>query len=172
MPSRHDVLALTEGRGPDAGESAPLPSDEHGPPPTIDAASRTILIRIQRSSDQLKTVAKALSNLANEHVGLTREQLMELESMGRKAPGAPAELLTRIRKAWDIGADRIVLQTVVQLDGDIIFRARRDALIGANQIFAQAHERATSTALDHWQNLFNLITGLLIRRTGRVLERD
>jgi hypothetical protein len=163
-----NVLAMSRGRGP----AIAAPSALHGPPPEMDDATRTILIRIQRSCDQLKVTTPRLREAAKDFVGVTRAELQELEDAGRTTSRAAADTMTLIRKIWDIGADQIIMQTVVQLDGDVIFRARRDALAQANQVFAQAHERATSTALGHWHNLFNLITGLLRGRGGQVLERD
>lgn len=163
-----NVLECSMNRRP---EIAP-PASDQAPPPEIDDAMRAILIRIQRSCDQLKGTARGLSKTSAAFVGRTRAELQVLEDAGRTPPGAPADTLTRIRKIWDIGADQIILQTVVQLDGDVIFRARRDALTQANQTLAQAHERATNTALDHWHGLFNLVIGLLKRRGGAILEKD
>lgn len=162
-----NVVELSRGHGPAAVAPTPL----HGPPPDMDDATRTILIRIQRSCDQLEGTAKSLRRLSADHIDVTRAQLQKLEDEGTTPPRAPADAITRIRKIWDIGADQIIMQTVMQLDGDVIFRARRDALAQANQPFAQAHERATGIALGHWHNLFNLLTGLL-RGRGRVLGRD
>jgi hypothetical protein len=163
-----NVIEMSKGRGPGAA----APSPEHAPPPGIDDATRAILIRIQRSCDQLKVTATRLRDTSTGFVDVTRAELQEMEDKGSKPPRATADVLTRIRKIWDIGADQIIMQTVVQLDGDVIFRARRDALAQANQVFAQAHERATSTALGHWQSLFSLVAGLL--RTGgrRMLGKD
>jgi hypothetical protein len=163
-----NVLAMSRGRGPRVDALSPL----HGPPPQMDDATRTILTRIQRSCDQLKVAIPRLREGAKDFVGVTRAQLQALEDAGRTTPRAAPDTMTLIRKIWDIGADQIIMQTVFQLDGDVIFRARRDALAQANQVFAQAHERATSTALGHWHGLFNLITGLLRGRGGQVLGRD
>ena len=163
-----NVLERSRNRGPGAEASQP----DQPPPPDIDDGQRAILIRIQRSCDQLKGTARALGKTAPRFVGRTRAELQAQDDKGRNPPGAPADALTRIRKIWDIGSDQIVMQTVVQLDGDVIFRARPDALTQGNQAFAQAHERATGIALGHWHSLFNLVIGLLRRRGGAILDKE
>ncbi|MBM9594464.1 hypothetical protein [Roseitranquillus sediminis] len=161
----HNIIEAVDLRG-NAANAAPGGGAAHA-----DPATRTILIRIKRNSDQLKSLTLRLKRLAPEFVGKTRAELQKMQDEGRQIPRAPADILTQIRKIWDIGTDRIVLQTLVQLDGDVIFRTRRDALTSANQVFSKAHERATNTALGHWQGLFDLVVGLLSGRGGRIFER-
>lgn len=156
----------------------------------VDPAARVILLRIQRNSEQLVGLSRTLLSLAGKHpsaalrrlqtsnvgsarqMGFTRVELDAIDIGGDTVPKAPAELLNRLRKAWDIGAETIVMQTVVQLDGDLIFRANNTVLKSPNQHLVQAHERATGMALGYWNKLFDLVTGLLLNNTGRVLDRS
>jgi hypothetical protein len=133
----------------------------------IDRSTRGILWRIARNCDQLKVVTDELQRDKDSKafMGMTRRELVNC-----KAPLKPVspQHLTRIRKAWDLGTDTIVLQTVVQLDGDITFRARPYLLREGRSPLLEAHERATSAGLDHWQNLFKLVFSLIIDKIGRI----
>jgi len=71
-------------------------------------------------------------------------------------------MLSRIRKAWDIGVDHIVMQTVIQLDGDVVFRGSSEVLNSEGPLF-KAHESLTAVGLKHWGNLFNIVIELLAR---------
>jgi hypothetical protein len=126
-------------------------------PPTV----QIVLRRINRTSDQLRTVVRQLSDLAeqNAYIGKTRWELL---AMGEPAKAAPPEYLSRIRKAWDIGVDQIVLQTVVQLDGDVIFRAS-PGLLASGGPTVEAHKSVTDVGLQHWQSLFDIVISLLGR---------
>ena len=127
--------------------------------PQIGEETRTILIRIGRTCDQLKAVARDLGSPPNDYIGVNRRALLGLSKPPDRASAAPNQL-TLIRKAWDIGTDRIVLQTVVQLDGDVIFRASP----GISETHAEllnAHRSVTQVGLGHWHKLFNLVLRLL-----------
>ena len=88
----------------------------------------------------------------------------------RPRKSAPPELLTRIRKAWDIGVDFIVLQTVVQLDGDVIFRGSPDVL-GSDSPLLKAHQSVTTVGLNHWQGMFQIVIDLLNRGISSLVGR-
>lgn len=155
----------------------------------IEPGARVILLRIQRNSEQLVGLSRTLLRLAERYpnaarkvpnvsdlhptrqMGFTRVELEAVDIGGDTVPKAPAELLNRLRKIWDIGAETIVMQTVVQLDGDLVFRASNSILEGHSQHLVEAHERMTKMALSYWRNLFDLVTGLLLNKTGRVLDR-
>ena len=169
-----------------------------GAPPAAKAeieTNRVIVQRIQRNCEQLRGLSRALlrharedgkgqvkgaegalaslpKDTSGERIGFTRLELERVDIGGETVPKAPAELLNRLRKAWDIGTDRIVLQTVIQLDGDAIYRASREILDSRHHPVALAHERITKLALDHWGGLFKLLTDLMLSRSGQVLGSD
>jgi hypothetical protein len=165
----------------------PPPGNETRAAPS--ETTRVILQRIQRNCEQLRGLSRTLLRLARtdrertslsrppaeakeERLGFTRLELEAIDIGGETVPKPPAELLNRLRKAWDIGTERIVLQTVIQLDGDAIYRASREMLDPRHQCVAQAHERITQIALSHWRGLFDLVTGLLMGGRGQVLGSD
>ena len=86
-----------------------------------------------------------------------------------RLPPAPPEHLTRIRKIWDIGTDLIVLQTVIQLDGDIIFRATKAYAQGRHPL-VEAHRRASDIGLKHWSSMFELIASLVGGLADRIFD--
>ena len=135
--------------------------------PKLDRKTRGILWRIGRNCDQLKLVADELrdDSKSGAFIGKTRRELVSSE--GKLSPISP-QYLTRIRKAWDLGTDTIVLQTVVQLDGDITYRARPNLLRESQSPLLEAHNRATNVGLEHWQSLFQLVFSLLVDKIGRI----
>lgn len=133
---------------------------------------RAVLGRIRRNCDQLKPIAEALGEMdtGKNFIGLRREDLIakQKQSPPPKLPKATPELLTRIRKIWDIGTDEIVLQTVVQLDGDILFRARSGYSFKSKDPLMEAHQRATDLGLTHWKSMFELVASLITRLAGQI----
>lgn len=132
-----------------------------------DDGRRAILLRIKRSCDLLKAAIRRLEDkpATATFVGLARARLA-----GKGEPPRPeADIQTLIRKIWDIGTDRILLQTVVQLDGDVVFRAGRGMTAESRRGLMEAHERAVTLSLGHWQALFDLVLGLISRRGGRLI---
>ena len=140
----------------------------------ITAETRTVLNRLRRNCDQLKTVVGLLArpSAAGQFIGKRRRDLiaMSVGSKPPRLPPAPPEHLTRIRKIWDIGTDRIVLQTIIQLDGDIIFRATKAYAQGGQHPLVEAHRRASDIGLKHWSSMFELIASLVGGLAGRIFD--
>lgn len=61
--------------------------------------------------------------------------------------------ITLIRKAWEIGTEKIVLQTVIQLDGDITTRISESLANTPNEIIFQIHNESIETSTKFWSNL-------------------
>lgn len=173
-PNTFEMLRWAARRVLDASEkgaraAAKIASTEEHPDvlPALNLEAREVAVarRIHRTSDQLKTIAGQLHALGyGEYIGKSRWELLQMKEP-RKA--APPELLSRIRKAWDIGVDHIALQTVVQLDGDVIFRAAPGALKGDYPLLS-AHESVTNVGLSHWKGMFDTIIDLLSRGVDRL----
>jgi len=72
---------------------------------------------------------------------------------------APDDLLA-VRKIWEVGTEVIVMQTVVQLDGDIVTRIDRAHVGSSNAPVQQLHKAALETAMRHWQFLFETLATL------------
>jgi hypothetical protein len=68
--------------------------------------------------------------------------------------------LLAVRKIWEVGTEVIVMQTVVQLDGDIVTRIDRAHVGSSNAPVQQLHKTALETAMGHWQFLFETLATL------------
>lgn len=114
-----------------------------------DDGTGVILKRIYRNCDQLKGI-----------VG--REELKAALTQ----PGVPTlplrsdEVIT-IRKIWDVGTETVLMQTVAQLDGDVITRVQRGRESAANQAIHELHRQAVGNALAHWQFLVRTVSEFL-----------
>lgn len=64
-----------------------------------------------------------------------------------------------VRKAWDIGVKRVCLQTVMQVDGDIV-QVMGDLKADEREFLAGLHREAVKTSVGQWQALFQLVRQL------------
>lgn len=107
-----------------------------------------VLSRIKSNCDQLKGVTVDATGQGRVALGVAR--------LDRNTGTVFATNdLVLLRKTWDVGAERVLMQTVVQLDGDVVFRiqtglddARRLALQGAHQAAVDASFRQWSFLVD------------------------
>lgn len=73
------------------------------------------------------------------------------------------EQITQIRKAWELGTQQVLLQTVVQIDGDVTsyltpkFVKLPDEL---RTMVMNFHQNSTNEATSHWSSFFKVLTDL------------
>ena len=123
-----------------------------------------VLSRIKNNCDQLKGVTVDVTDLGRVALGVAR--------LDRNTGTVFATNdLVLLRKTWDVGAERVLMQTVVQLDGDVVFRiqtglddARRMALQGAHQAAVDASFRQWSFLVDTLGRWIGSAAGALLRR--------
>ena len=65
--------------------------------------------------------------------------------------------LALLRKIWEIGLDEIAMQTVVQLDGDVVTRILGKYAQEDFAILHKLHHQGVSTALGFWKDLVGLV---------------
>ncbi len=70
------------------------------------------------------------------------------------------EDITLIRKVWEIGIDRIVLQTFVQIDGDVTTRISEIFSKNPNKMVLKIHNDSISTSTAYWANIFKAFVEL------------
>ncbi len=85
-------------------------------------------------------------------------------------PAKPTQEFTiLVHKAWDVGTELVIMQTSLQVDGDVITRLSpslmandpdRLALVDAGFI-SLVHNNALTTATQQWRSLFDLAAELL-----------
>ena len=118
----------------------------------VDDADAMILRRIYRNCDQIKQIlARDEVAAAIPEGGLDRDK-----SSGIELPLTADEVLT-VRKVWDVGVELVVMQTVAQLDGDIITRIQRARVASTNATLHTLHREAVDSALGHWQSMFQTV---------------
>lgn len=71
-------------------------------------------------------------------------------------PVLPDEVVL-IRKIWDIGTDNISMQTIVQLDGDVVTRIHSGFLGDDHEITRKIHEKMIQTSISTWDGLVRLV---------------
>ena len=110
-----------------------------------------ILKRIFRNCDQIKGI------LARQAVAATVG-----DGIGRDVAPAPVlplssdEVLT-LRKIWEVGTETVVMQSVAQLDGDIITRIQKGRESASSQAVHDLHRQSLETALTHWKFLVETV---------------
>jgi hypothetical protein len=122
-----------------------VPEDERG----------VILTRIYRNCDQIKAMLRRPEVQAVTARGIDRDS-----STVQTLPLTSDEVVT-VRKVWEIGVETVVMQTVVQLDGDIITRVQRGWEASANKSVHDLHQEAVGNALRHWQFLVQTVAQFL-----------
>ena len=110
--------------------------------------------RIRDTSDQMKGILTRLTD-HNEHCRF------DVENMGMAIqplePRLTAEQLVTIRKAWEITTERILAQTIIQIDGDVITRVSPELAREADSIILKAHRESVQVSMDFWNQLINLV---------------
>ena len=114
-----------------------LPEDETG----------VILTRIFRNCDQVKALLTKPEVKSVLRAGVDRDNARTLV-LPLESPD-----IVVLRKIWEIGTETVVMQTVAQLDGDIVTRIQRGREVAAYKPLHDLHQQAVASALKHWQVL-------------------
>ena len=105
-----------------------------------------------KKEDRLKmeNMKPAESHLKSElwNNDIDRQRMNEIDDLD-----LDADLVTLIRKAWEIGTEKIVLQTVIQLDGDVTTRISESLAKTPNETIFQIHNESIETSTKFWSDL-------------------
>jgi len=143
-------------------------------------ANEADLARIISASNQIKYIVQGIeqrfaggtssptSAVAAwaELIPRTRHELLS-GGLHHKRP--PSLLRTEdyrvLRKCWEIGTERVLVQTTVQLDGDVVTRMSSELLDGYDedlrQLLLDTHRGAVDVGLSHWKSLVETTVELL-----------
>ncbi|HUB13583.1 MAG TPA: hypothetical protein VMB34_16665 [Acetobacteraceae bacterium] len=108
---------------------------------------KPILSRIQRNCDQMKDFVIA---------PVSRAKTLRL----------PAEQAILLRKIWEIGTETVVMQTVVQIDGDVVTRIQPGHQTTADTALHAAHRQSVEVSFRYWQFLVDTLSrfaGAMVR---------
>jgi len=126
-------MALEPGASADVVTAAALIRSEDTP----------VLMRIQRNSDQINDV---LRRRGLDHITYLRGMDDEV----RRMPALKTADIVIIRKAWDMGTELIVMQSTIQIDGDVVTRVLKGRDTPANGPLVGVHKDAVDVSFRYW----------------------
>lgn len=119
------------------------------PGPALSPGAAIMLRRIIRNCDQLRAILKELAP-ADGSIELSRHAASGIATGDTTFSGHD---VVTIRKAWELGTEVIVMQSVVQLDGDVLTRINDAYLSAEYQPLRDVHHEGVGTALEQWNSL-------------------
>jgi hypothetical protein len=129
-----------------------------------------MLLRIQDMSDQLKGVVFEDLKLRKKPEAHWENRLSREEIVRDKIP--PLDLgvdqLALIRKVWEIGVQEIAVQTVVQIDGDVVTRIQSKYATEGGAALLKIHHDGVKTSVDFWKDLIRIAKDLLTTLFGLI----
>ncbi|GBC60458.1 hypothetical protein DENIS_1411 [Desulfonema ishimotonii] len=120
-----------------------------------EEAELVMFYRIKTMSDQIKGVFNALKKRKVEAWDnpYTHE---EIEQQQPPMPLEPGELVL-IRKIWEMGLEQIAMQTIIQLDGDVVTRIQPRYANEESAIIHRIHNQSVSMSIDIWGQLISVV---------------
>lgn len=100
------------------------------------AEERSIFHRIRRNCDQFKQITKRLD------IEITRDTSCEHFTSAD---------VVQIRKAWDIGTEIVLMQTVIQIDGDVVNRFQKGIDDVSHAQLHALHAGAVDLSFKYWR---------------------
>jgi len=127
-----------------------------------EQADLVMLSRIKDKCDQLKGMFDAMKKRGGADCdnAYTRSQLISSDQIP-SFPLIPSELVL-IRKIWDLGTAEIALQTVIQMDGDVVtyvtpkYVSSNSAMVN-NELVHKLHSQGISTSVSFWKELVDVL---------------
>ncbi len=121
------------------------------------------LTRIRNMCDNIKQIFLDVSS-SHEMNDYSRTELM-IGKAGNNILKLSETQLSMIGKIWDIGTEKILMQSVMFVDGDVITRVSPEVMKEENKYILQLHSQAIDMSLNYWRELVRLakdIMGLLL----------
>ncbi|MBE2221332.1 MAG: hypothetical protein IAF02_07315 [Anaerolineae bacterium] len=130
-----------------------------------DKMNPNTVVKLSKEIDPAHTI-----DLTNEY---TRSDLVNKAGI-QPLPLRDSEMVM-IRKVWELGTEVIAMQTIVQVDGDVITRLNPIYLDETTYPrLHDYHNKGVNIALEHWSSLVNVAKELIIATargiSGRLSE--
>lgn len=184
--SPEDASALGAERPPRVDESGMLTSLFSGPVVTGQVVSATTFKHLRWWAIEMAAVARVVMAdddwshpekldgkcVLFKRINRNSEKLEEtLRNLERDNVVGPAmqlstDQLVNLRKIWEVGTETVVMQTVIQLDGDIITRIQPGPATSSKAI-QDLHRQSVDSAVKNWQFLGQTLAHIL----GSVLKK-
>jgi hypothetical protein len=145
----------------------------------FDQADTALLMRVVGNCSRLKFIVQGLQREGERReawaqlIPRTRNQLLHSDMQHK---GVPLDKLgtqhqASVRKMWELGTERIVAQTCIQVDGDVLTRISPALLEQQTEVvrglIMDAHRRSIGTSLSYWKLLIEVAQRLGSRLRGR-----
>jgi hypothetical protein len=120
----------------------------------------TIIDRIISNCDQLKGIFLGLDQpdmpVDQEIVALAERNQESMLDLGPDA-------IVKLRKIWELGTETVVMQTVIQIDGDVVSRIQAGRDRAEDRILHEIHRSAVEVSFQHWSFLVKLVDSVFGR---------
>ena len=120
----------------------------------LKMSDANMLRRIVRNCAQLVAILEKPGLAPATGMELSRGAQSGIQN-GPDATAFSADDVVTIRKAWELGTEDILMQTVVQLDGDAVTRINEAYTSASDQPLRDVHQQGVETALGQWNSLVN-----------------
>jgi hypothetical protein len=131
----------------------------------LAADDRIVLVRIAGNCDQLKGLLQRLEDTLIS-AGIAGENRRDLNkkmtsSQSRSLIRLPLADLTVVRKMWEVGVEKVVMQSVIQLDGDMITRIQRGYAEQEQRHVFEFHKMSVDLSVRFWGVMANTLAVFL-----------
>lgn len=122
--------------------------------------------RMEDNADKLRVILLG-NKLGTDTV--TRRQIRSREDVARPDPDLSISDRLTIKKIWEVASERVIAQTVIQLDGDVITRLASDFgnVQDVDKLLA-LHQQGLGTAISRWDSLMNAALAVIRGLAGAV----
>lgn len=101
-----------------------------------------------------------------ELIPKSRNQLLSAGLRHKRIPRLlNSDDLTLLRKTWEVGVECVLMQTIVQIDGDVLTRISeqllRESAASRRELIMDAHKRSVEIGLSHWRALVQVAAELV-----------
>ena len=124
-----------------------------------EEADFIMLQRIKGMSDQIKGIFNAVEKKRDRECkkDFSREDIED----GLKPLRLSSDELVKIRKIWEMGVEEIAVQTVIQMDGDVITRIQPKHAREKNDQLYSLHNQGVNASVSFWKELIGLAKDFL-----------
>lgn len=74
-----------------------------------------------------------------------------------------------VRKAWEIGTETVLFQSVIQIDGDVVTRLSPQIGSADRAFLSELHKGSVQTSMARWQAMFDLVCSLVNQAAALLL---
>ena len=129
-------------------------------------AGRIVYIRISGNCASLSGIMERA--MAEQHIdpdvaamNWDRMRGQDQDMLDRQWPNLSPGDRAQIRKIWEIGTENVLMQTVIQIEGDVITRMNSAVARGHHPEIVEVHKQSVEISLLMWGQLVNAAERLL-----------